>query len=137
MVKSFLDHQPSLPEKLYLLDRLSCLPSMSGLQRILPDADKWSELALQLQPENLSLKGTRGAILIEQGNYNEGEVLLKEVLEKSESDIDKGVASLFLALCEKHRNDVKAAIRLARRAKRIYPVPWLLRRIDSEFGKRV
>ena len=135
MVQSFLNLQPALSEKLYLLDCLSCLATMSGLRRLLPDADKWSELALQLQPDNLSLKGTRGAILIEQGKYDEGERLLKEVLEKSETDIDKGVASLFLALCAKHRNDVKIAIRLAKRAKLIYPVPWLLKRIDSEFGE--
>ena len=101
----------------------------------MPDADEWSALALQLQPEKLSFKGTRGAILIEQGNYDEGEVLLKEMVEKSESDIDNGVASLFLALCAKHRNDVTSAIRLARRAKLIFPVPWLLKRIESEFGK--
>ena len=137
MVQSFLDRPPPLPEKLYLLDYLACLPFMDGLPGCLSDADRWSAQALELQPENLSLKGTRGSILIEQGKFAEGELLLDEVYAKSEADIDKGIASLFLALAQKHRGDVTAAIRWGKRAKRIYPVPWLLQRIESEFGKVV
>ena len=135
MVESFLNHQPSLLEKLYLLDQLSCVPFMDGLRGCLPDAETWSEQALRLQPESLTLKGTRGAILVEQGKNSEGEVLLKEVYDKSEADVDKGVASLFLALCAKRRGDLECANRLAKRARLIHLVPWLLKRLESEFGK--
>lgn len=124
-------------EKLCLLDALACVPFLDGLPAYLPEADRWSRQALAIQPDSLTLRGTRGAILIEQGRFDEGEHLLQEVLAKSEADIDQGICSFFLALAARQRGDRRTALRLARRAVRIHPVAWLQQRVAREFPELI
>jgi hypothetical protein len=123
----------SAEEKIFLLDVLSCLPFMEGLRNCIGNAERWSQQALEIQPENLTLKGTRGSVLVEQGRFEEGKVLLQEVYEKSEADIDKGISALYLAVIAKEYGDSKAARRFATQAKQLFPAPWLLEKLHREF----
>ncbi len=127
----------SVQEKIFLLDLLSCLPFTEGLRNCLGNAERWSVQALQIQPENLTLKGTRGALLVEQGHFDEAKALLQEVYEKSEADMDQGISALYLALIAKERRDAKTAERLANNAKQLFPAPWLLERVHRDFPPRV
>jgi tetratricopeptide (TPR) repeat protein len=134
LTDQYVQSSASQQEKLFLLDSLACLPFMQGLRNCLGVADGWSEQALQIQPQNLSLRGTRGSLLVEQGRFEEAEALLKEVYDQSEAEIDQGVSALYLALIAKQRGDTRTACRLAKRAKQNFPEKWLLQRVEAEFG---
>ncbi|MDB6054817.1 MAG: hypothetical protein JWN25_2340, partial [Verrucomicrobiales bacterium] len=129
--ESFITEDVSLLEKVYVLDCLACLPHMSGIIDYLPEADRWSMMASELAPNLVTLQGTRGAVLADQGRYSEARPILEKVYKASGADNDKGIACLFLALCAKAEGDAKAATGWARKAARIYPENWVLQRIEK------
>jgi len=129
---AYLDEPGLLPEKLFLLDTLAAMPIQEQLPHLLPDADQWSSQALTMQPENLSLKVTRGAVLAELGRFDEAAPLLTEVQKRSEIEADKGVAACYLALHAGQVGDRKNANRLARQARLLHPARWLVKRLESD-----
>ena len=131
---AYLDEPGLLPEKLFLLDTLAALPVQEPLPHLLPDAELWSSQALSMQPENLSLKVTRGAVLSELGRFDEAAPLLTEVQLRSEIEADKGVAACYLALRAGQLGDRRTAIRLARQARLLHPSRWLLQRLNTGVG---
>ena len=106
---------------------------MNGLKRYTPEAERWIRRALELQPANLTLRGTLGSLLVELEQWDEGERVLREVYANSEGDVDRGICSFYLALVARQRGDLRNAARLAKRARTIYPAPWLTERIKDEF----
>jgi tetratricopeptide (TPR) repeat protein len=128
----YLDEPGLLQEKLYLLDTLAALPVEEGLAHLLPDADHWSAQALAMQPENLSIKATRAAVIAEQGRWDEARPLLSEVHSRSEIQPDKALAAFYLALDARQRGEPKAAARLFRQARLLAAAPWLIGRLDAE-----
>lgn len=128
----YLDEPGLLQEKLYLLDMLAALPVEEGLAHLLPDADHWSAQALAMQPENLSVKTTRAAVLAEQGRWDEARPLLSEVHSRSEIQADKALAAFYLALDARQRGEHKAAARLFRQARLLAAAPWLVGRLEAE-----
>jgi Tfp pilus assembly protein PilF len=122
----------SLHDKVMALDRLACFAIMDRLRCFMPQAETYSKQALDLQPQNLTLKGTRGSILVELGRYEEGEAMLKEVYEKSEADIDKGISALYRGLAAKGQGDSEQGKAWGKKAKRLYPEEWLCKRVDAE-----
>jgi Tfp pilus assembly protein PilF len=122
----------SVQDKVLVLDGLACFAIMERLRCFLPQADAYSKQALELQSQNLTLKGTRGSILVELGRYEEGEAMLKEVYEKSEADIDKGISALYLGLAAKGREDLEQGKAWGKKVKRLYPEEWLCKRVDAD-----
>lgn len=118
-----------------MLDSLACVPFTEDRKSYLAEAEKWSQRALALQPDNLTLKGTRGSLFVEMGRFDEAESLLKEVCTKSQADIDRGICFLYLAIIAKHRGEEREARELAICAKEKYPAQWLLERVQREFPK--
>jgi len=132
-VEELLASPASTVEKLMVLDQLACLPIMNGLKRYTVEAERWIRRALEMQPANLTLRGTLGSLLVELERWDEAEPVLREVYETSENDVDRGICSFYLALVARHRGDFRSAVRLAKRARTIYPEPWLTGRIKDEF----
>lgn len=117
--------------KLVVLDGLACLPIMENLKSFLPLADEFSREALEIQPQNLTLKGTRGAILVELGRIDEAEPLLNEVHTTSEADHDQRISAFYLGLIAKARGDLNRARTFAAQSL-IYPEKWLTERTQKE-----
>ena len=92
----------------------------------------WSGAALSMQPENLSVKATRAAVLAEQGRWDEARPLLSEVHSRSEIEQDKALAAYYLALDARQRGELKVAARLFRQARLLAAAPWLIGRLDAE-----
>ena len=113
------------------LDSLACLPIMDNIKSLLPLAEEFSRKALELQPQNLTLKGTRGSILFELGHVEEAEPLLKEVYTTSEADNDQRISAFYLGLIAKARGDLKRARAFAVQSA-IYPEKWLSERTQKE-----
>jgi tetratricopeptide (TPR) repeat protein len=118
--------------KLFVLDHLASLPITEQLKAFLPAADTFSADALALQPQNMTLKGTRGAILVELGCLEEGESLLNEVYANSEADNEKGISAFYLGVIAKTKGEVEKARALGGKAKLLFPEEWLRKRVDDE-----
>ena len=87
-------------EKAFILDNLACIVAMKGYKKYLNDADRWSQEAIRLASHSKTLKGTRGAILIELGRYDEGKKLLLPLTEPENEDMDIAVSSCYIAKAE-------------------------------------
>lgn len=130
--EEFLSQTDSVIAKALMLDLLASLPHSRNLPAYLHEADKWSRRALEIAPGFITLKGTRASVLADLGRFAEAKPLLTEVFEQSESNIDKGTASVYLALCARAEGDLITARKLAKQAARIHPEPWLKKRIQDE-----
>ena len=116
------------------LDALATETLKYELRAFLPEADAWSQEALVLEPESVTLKGTRGAILVELGRLVEGETLLREVWSASGSEVDAAISAFYLGVAAKRNGHHRQASRWWRRSKSFAPLvgKWLLERIAKE-----
>jgi len=126
-----LREMSSKKHKIDLMDQLACLPIIDGMRDYLDEAYQWCEQALQLAPENLTLLGTKGSLLTELGRAAEAVPLLEKVYQTSETGIDKGISALYLGLAANSAGDLTRAKEWANEAKKWFPEPWLLRRLEE------
>jgi hypothetical protein len=75
-----------------------------------PELDAWSLRALQLEPDAITLVGSRGAALVEIGRYQEGKSLLEKIVFADEaSPFDVFMSRIFLARAEHALGNAAAA----------------------------
>ncbi|MGV3771530.1 MAG: site-2 protease family protein [Verrucomicrobiales bacterium] len=134
-LQGFLNSPADTQLKVYLLDSMACTVFMEEQRSFLPYADILSEQALTLQPGNLTLIGTRSSIHSELGRFDIAEPMLQHILAQSESSLDRGIASFYLALGEKAKGNFAKAQKHQQQARGYLHVPWLIKRLDQEFGQ--
>ncbi|HAG85480.1 MAG TPA: hypothetical protein DCL61_31125 [Cyanobacteria bacterium UBA12227] len=123
-------------EKAFILDNLACIVVMNGYKKYLVDADKWSQEALSLASYSKTLKGTRGAILIELGRYDEGKQLLLPLTEAGNEPIDIALSSCYIAKAEYFIGNLENVNPWLAKAKKIggADVNKVLKRIQQEIN---
>ena len=128
---------PTLPasSQLYLLSFLAINP-LDGSRSYLDQSFEWCEKALQIQPKNIHFMTIKGALLVEQSNFQEGQKLLEESIKRSTSDFDLGIASFYLGLLAKMDGETEKHAKLMKRAKTYCTKPWLVQRIENELVGR-
>lgn len=99
-----------------VLDGLACIPLFYGYERLLARAFASIEQAILLAPNEITLKGTKGSLLVEQGLVEEAVLLLEEVSRSTESDNDRAICSYYLALAAYKRGNLPEAVRRYREA---------------------
>ncbi len=139
-------HDPRQSEYVYrLVSNFSVLPSnlANFLDNYLTDQltkgtitpdgyfDPLSQKLLVANNNSITARGTRGSVLIDLGRIEEGKALLKEVLEKTESTIDKTFSNIFLALAEKQQDNLEKAREYAKKATEIDPDCPALKRVSD------
>jgi hypothetical protein len=112
--------------KINLLDQLACIPLIQNRPHLYPAAETCIRKALEIAPGTLTLQGTLGSVLIEQGNFTEGEPLVRECYNRSSALHDRGICSYYLALIAAQNSDPKTARKLAAQSIALYPEPWLV-----------
>lgn len=124
------------PEKAFVLDRLACIVAMQGYKKYLNDADKWSQEALRLASYSKTLKGTRGAILIELGRYDEGKQLLLPLIEAGNEALDIAISSCYIAKAEYFLGNIEKVNDWLANAKKMggSDADKVLRRIQQEIN---
>jgi tetratricopeptide (TPR) repeat protein len=95
------------------------------------EMEKLSQELMETNPGNISVMGTRGSVLIDLGRVEEGSAMLKEVLEKTDSSIDKSYGNIFLALAEKQRGNLPLAREYAQKAVKVDPDCPALKRVTD------
>ncbi|HSU54310.1 MAG TPA: site-2 protease family protein [Candidatus Dormibacteraeota bacterium] len=116
----------SKEQKVKVLDGLASYLLYQESSAFLKLAERFARMGLEIAPGTLTLKGTLGSILIEQGNYAEGEPLLRDCLNRSLALQDRAIASFYLGLLQLRTGHVEQGERLMKRGMKMYPEPWLV-----------
>jgi hypothetical protein len=104
---------------------------MYGAHEFLAEADRYSQELLQIKPDEWTVKGTRGSILVEKGDIEGGMMMLMQVMEHDPSTFDRAISASFLALGELKKNDRELAIKWLRIANDLDPDCASARRVQS------
>jgi Peptidase family M50 len=105
-------------EKMWVLDALVTDGLVSRDPAVLPRLDDWSRQALALYPGLPTLLGSRGAVLVELGRYEEGKGLLAPLAAASQAgSLDSFMNRAFLALADRALGNETAARQLANAAR--------------------
>lgn len=115
-------------QKIVILENISQIVIEGRRMDLLQDADCYSQMAIEMNPAAITLKGTRASILTEQGKLIEGETMLREVLDTTQSDNDKAICSFYLALISFKKGEPEAAKVLLEEMNRHSPPVWLKKR---------
>jgi predicted Zn-dependent protease len=89
------------------------------------------ERAISIDPQQITLSGTRGSLLIEKNEIETGERILKEVQANSLSEMDQAICAYYLALAQKKKGNGEEALRQFRAAQARYPQCIVAPRIEG------
>jgi hypothetical protein len=76
-------------EEMHVLDSLITVGLVSGDPQFRSHLDRWSQRACELGPEITTLKGSRGAMLVELGQFEAGRALLQELTVANRRPCDR------------------------------------------------
>ena len=106
-------------EKAYILDTLASIVINHGQKQYLTQADRWSQEALKLAGHSKTIQGTRGAILIEMGQYEVGIQTLLPLTEPDNDPIDIAISSAYLAKADHHLGNNEQAWKWLKQAEQV------------------
>jgi hypothetical protein len=121
----------SISDRCLLLDAFATCVLMYGAITFLPEAEQYSEELMGYRPNEWTIKGTRGSVLVEKGHLDAGIAMLTEVVAQDPSLFDRAIAASFLALAEWKRNNRQAAAEWLQRSLEFDPKCVSARRISS------
>jgi hypothetical protein len=127
----FVSEPVNKEHKIKALDAFASATLYHASSGSIERAEKAVRLALEMAPGTLTLKGTLGGILVEQGKFNEAEPLLRECLDRSPAYHDQGISSLYLGLIRLHEGKTDEAKRLIKYGTTLCPEPWLLAKASA------
>jgi len=123
---NYIQQSVSKEQKLKMLDGIASHILYHSVSASLPRAEKFARMGLEIAPGTLTLKGTLGALLAEQGNYSEAEPLLVECLELSPALHDHAIATFYLGMIKLRTGLTKEGKRLIKRGMKMYPEAWIV-----------
>lgn len=104
-----------------VLDSLASLPLFYGCGELQAQAMAYIDQAIAEEPEAITLKGTKGSLLVESGRSKEGLELLTEVLEHTKSENDRAICSYYIALAHSELGAWQKGFELLQEAVTKYP----------------
>ena len=121
-------------EKAFILDHLASIVVIDGYTQYLEKANIWSQKALNLVPNCPTIKGTRGAVLIELKYYEEGkEILLPLTTEDNEKN-DIAICSCYLAKADYFLGNIDQSEKWLIKAEENEIYPLLFAKIKQEIN---
>ena len=111
----------SADQRCILLDAFVTCVLMYGATDHLAEADQYSEELLRLKPDEWTIKGTRGGVLVEKGELQAGIAMLEDVMAHDHNANDRAISASFLALAHLKKNDRTEALRWLAISRQIDP----------------
>jgi hypothetical protein len=127
-----MEYPPGTEARSGVLDTLACLPVFYGSKALIPEAMKVIEMAIAEEPDKITLKGTKGSLLIERGDVEQGLELVEQVLKESESENDRAICTWYLALAAHKLGRLEEAQEKLKEAKLRAPEHLVGTRIEKE-----
>src|SRR5581483_10952227 len=115
LVAEFLNAGWPVTERIQFIDQLACASLREEQPRFLSQVEGWTRAALELAPGTLTLKGTLGGVLVEQGRCAEAEPLLRDCHDRSTALPDQGITAYYLGVIAQQAGRQKQARDLMRR----------------------
>ena len=122
----YVQENVSDEQKLMMLDGCASYILYQSSAAHFARAEKLARMGLQIAPETLTLKGTLGSLLVEQGEYAKGEALLNECQERSPALQDRAISYFYLGLIKMRTGKAKEGKRLMICAMKMYPEAWMV-----------
>jgi hypothetical protein len=131
-------NQRGLPAdlRLHLLDAFATCVLMLGASDHITEADRYSEELFCTRPNEWTVKGTRGSVLIEMGELEEGEKLLGEVVDSDPLAFDRAIAASYMALAQIKRGQLEAASLWLEKARAFDPSCVPMNRFEKMLTQR-
>jgi tetratricopeptide (TPR) repeat protein len=132
--KSILETQQEIPEIMKYIARnnIAFADIMLENPSLLQEADEYSALAYQNMKWEPLLAGTRGAVLVAIGKYDEGIELLKVAFAKSLDKSGRASDACFLARAEHRRGNPVEAKKYIEMARKLDPTCDLIKKVEQE-----
>jgi tetratricopeptide (TPR) repeat protein len=122
---------PSMP-RAEVLDGLACISFYYGHPELLDDSMRYIDEAIAEAPDLITLKGTKGALLVETGRTEEGISMLEEVLNTTSALVDRVTSAYYLALACHKKGDSQQAIKHLEFAIALAPRSIVRQRVEKE-----
>src|SRR5262249_43483411 len=122
----YVQQDVSQERKVKMLDGAASYMLYQSSSTFLALAEKLARMGLDIAPGSLTLKGTLGSLLAEQGNYVAAEQLLRECLERSPSLTDQAISTFYLGMIKIRTGEAKEGKRLIKRGMKMYPEAWMV-----------
>jgi hypothetical protein len=94
-----------------VLDSVACISFYHGHFDLLEDSMRYIDEAIAEEPDIITIKGTKGALLIETGRLDEGIAMLEHVLATSTAAVDKAISEYYLAYACHKKGDAHEAMK--------------------------
>jgi tetratricopeptide (TPR) repeat protein len=122
LVALLQSHNAMKPEhKFVVLNNIASADILIGDPSLLAEADRYSAEAYQNAPWAPPIIGTRGAVLVEMGQLDEGIALLQEAMAKNTEAQGKAFEACYIAIGEKRRGNVAEGRRYLDMARSLDP----------------
>lgn len=131
------DHDKQPGFRYILLNNIAYLDIFLNDSALLPEADQFSAEALKNLPWFPAIIGTRGTVLVELGNLDEGIVLLKKAMSLHVDAQGKAVNACHLAVAEFRRGDLNAARKYLNSARTLDSKCFLLPTAEAQIANAV
>jgi hypothetical protein len=119
-------------EKAMYLDSLTSIVLFQGEKSMLGAAERWTREAHALLPNCRTIRGTRGAVLVEGGAHAEGLALLMPLTTEGNERIDRALSSCYVAKALHGLGRAADAQEWLKTARSYGEFPAVLARIESE-----
>ena len=118
-----------------ILDSFATAVLMFDAREYLAEADRYSRELLELKPNEWTVRGTRGSVLIELGRLDEGIAMLMAVVENDPKPFDQAIAAAYIALGELRKGNLENAAEWIQKARTFDPNCVPMKRIASSIGE--
>jgi len=114
-----------------MLNNIAYVDILLGGTDLVAEADRFSQEAMSSLGWLAPIKGTRGSVLVEQGDLENAIPLLRQAMDESDRVSGKAQNACFLAIAEARRGRPTEATKFLEEARRLDPTCFLLPRAES------
>lgn len=120
--------------QIFIKNNLASAYVFLGQKELLPEADRLSKEVYNNAPWVSMYKCTRGAVLIELNNIDEGLDLLRKAIAEEESPESKASLACYIAIGEVRKKNIDEGIAYLDEAKRFDSDCYLIPKVEGEIN---
>ncbi len=120
-----------LTTQAFFQNNIAYVDALSGRADLLAEADDFSQKTLAILGWHPAIKGTRGTVLLELGDFDQAIPLLLAAMNEQVEISNKAQNACFISIAEAKRGDLTAGKKYLDEARRLMPTCFLLERAEN------